>query len=276
MASDGPKPVMRGKPVAKDVLPGLPGAATPAKRGPKAKLPASAASEMPSASLPDAITPAVVAAAVLDVAHEPMPHTSAPESVAAAPAPEPVAPAPVITPPPATEPVAATLTFTNPQPTAPVFSVAHVQKEETMEATMQDATTKTQAMFGDVNERAKSAMEKSSKMFEEMNAFGKGNVEAMVESGKIAAKGLETLGQDAAEYTRKQFENTTAIMKSMASVKSPTELFKMQSDFIRQSFDSMVAESSKNTEAMLKLVGEIAQPLSNRVALAAEKAKIAA
>jgi phasin family protein len=252
MASDGPKPMTRGKSPAKGTLPGLPGSASPAKRPIKARLPGA---DTVTPSLPETIMPADVVAAVSEIAHQPAAITPQ-EPVAPQPAPEPA--------------------FTNPQPTAPVFSVAHVQKEETMEATMQEATNKTQAMFGDVNERAKSAMEKSSKMFEEMNAFGKGNVEALVESGKIAAKGLETLGQEAAEYTRKQFETTTAIMKSMASVKSPTELFKMQSDFIRQSFDSMVAESSKNTEAMLKLVGEIAQPLSNRVALAAEKAKIAA
>jgi phasin family protein len=275
MASDGPKPVTRGKTPAKAALPGLPGSAVSAKRVVKAKLP-DADAVVPPHVLPQAITPAVIAAAVLDVAHETAPvAVSAPAPTAPEPAP---AEPSVSTEPPAPEPVATAPApaLTNPQPSAPVFSVANVQKEETMEATMQEATNKTQAMFGDVNERAKSAMEKSSKMFEEMNAFGKGNVEALVESSKIAAKGLETLGQDAAEFTRKQFESTTAIMKSLASVKSPTELFKMQSDFIRQSFDSMVAESSKTTEAMLKLAGEIAQPLSNRVALAAEKAKIAA
>ena len=37
-------------------------------------------------------------------------------------------------------------------------------------------------------------------MFEDINEFNKGNVEALVESSKIAAKGFETLGQDAAEY----------------------------------------------------------------------------
>jgi len=270
MASDGPRPMTRGKTPAKGTLPGLPGSAAPAKRPAKAKLPGAGA-ETPSLVLPESITPADVLAAVSEVAHEPV----------AAAAPEPAAPEPVIPEAIAPEPAAPVATapepaFTNPQPTAPVFSAAIVQKEETMEATMQEATNKTQAMFGDVNARAKTAMEKSAKMFEDMNDFGKGNVEAIVESSRIAAKGLETLGQEAAEYTRKQFESTTAIMKNLASVKSPTELFKMQSDFIRQSFDSMVAESSKNTEAMLKLVGEIAQPLSNRVALAAEKAKIAA
>lgn len=244
MASDGSKPTTRGKATVKTALPGLPGSTEPSARAITAAAPD--ADALPPLALPEPLIPAVdpVAEAIAD-------------PVAA----EPAAPEPVLT---------------NPQPAAPVFSAAIVQKEEIMEATMQEAANKTHAMFGDVNEHAKSAMEKSSKMFEEMNAFGKGNVEAMVESSKIAAKGLEMLGQEAAEYTRKQFETTTAMMKSMASVKSPAELFKMQSDFIRHSFDSMVAESSKHTEAMLKLVGEIAQPLSNRVAIAADKAKTAA
>ena len=38
----------------------------------------------------------------------------------------------------------------------------------------------------------------------------------------------------------------------------------------------MVAETSKNTEAMLKLAGEVAQPISNRLALAADRFKAAA
>ncbi|MEN3745769.1 TIGR01841 family phasin [Sphingomonas sp. HF-S3] len=149
-------------------------------------------------------------------------------------------------------------------------------KESSIMETFENATAKTQNFFSDVNERGKVAVEKSTKMIEEANEFAKGNVEAIVESGKIAAKGFETLGQDAADYGRRSFESATAALKSMASAKSPTEFFKLQSDFIRTSFDSYVAEASKNTEAMLKLAGEAAQPLSNRVAVAAEKAKIAA
>jgi phasin family protein len=131
-------------------------------------------------------------------------------------------------------------------------------------------------MFTDFNDRSKAAVEKSTKLIEEANDFAKGNVEAIVESSKIAAKGLETLGQDAAEYSRKSFETATAALKTFATVKSPTELFKLQSDFFRTSFDSYVAEASKNTEAMLKLAGDAAQPLSNRFAVAAEKVKTAA
>lgn len=143
---------------------------------------------------------------------------------------------------------------------------------EIMEATIE----KTQAIFADINDRTKAQVEKSTKLVAEAAEFAKGNVEALVESGKIAAKGFETLGQDIAEYNRKSFESATATLKSMSSVKSPADFFKLQSDFIRQSFDGLVAETSKNSEAMLKLAGEAAQPLSSRVAVAVEKAKVAA
>ena len=149
-------------------------------------------------------------------------------------------------------------------------------KESTVMETIENTTARAQAFFGEFNERTKAAVEKSTKVAEELNDFAKGNLEAIVESSKITAKGLESFGQEAAEYSRKSFENATAVLKGLSSVKSPTEFFKLQSDFFRTSFDSYVAEASKNTEALLKLAGEAAQPLSNRVAVAAEKAKIAA
>ena len=152
-----------------------------------------------------------------------------------------------------------------------------IKKEVTkMENTIKDVTAKGEALVADINTRAKAAMEKSTQAFEQINDFNKGNVEALVESGKIAAKGFETLGQGYAEYARKSFEGMTATMKSFAGIKSPTDLLKLHSEFVKGQFDSMVAETSKNTEAMIKLAGDVAKPISNRVAVAAEKLKVAA
>lgn len=156
-------------------------------------------------------------------------------------------------------------------------AVPVLKKEMTkMEATIKDATVKGQAYFADFNTRAKDAFEKGGKAFEELNDFGKGNVEALVESGKIASNGLQSLGQGYADYARRQFEGTTTALKSFAGVKSPTEFLKLHADFVRGQFDSMVAETSKNTEAMIKLAGDVVKPISNRVAVAAEKLKVAA
>ena len=152
-----------------------------------------------------------------------------------------------------------------------------IKKEVTkMTDTIKDVADKGQAYFADFTAKAKDAAAKGQKAFEDMNDFNKGNVEALVESGKIAANGMQTLGQGYADYARKQFEGMTATMKSFAGIKSPTEFMKLHADFVKGQFDSMVAETSKNTEAMIKLAGDVAKPISNRVAVAAEKLKVTA
>jgi phasin family protein len=162
-------------------------------------------------------------------------------------------------------------------PAAVAAAAPAVKKEVTkMTDTIKDAAEKGQAYFSDFTAKAKDVAAKGQKAFEDMNEFNKGNVEALVESGKIAAKGFETLGQGYAEYARKQFEGTTAAFKSFAGVKSPTDFLKLHSEFVKGQFDSMVAETSKNTEAFIKLAGDVAKPISNRVAVAAEKLKVAA
>ena len=140
----------------------------------------------------------------------------------------------------------------------------------------QDAQNRATAMFADVNTRAKAAMERSTKLFEELNEFNKGNIEALVESSKVAAKAAEQLGQQAAETARKNFEQATAALKGFASAKTPTEFFQLQSEFARSAFDQLIAETSRNSETALKLAGDIFQPISNRFAVAAEKMKQAA
>jgi phasin family protein len=138
-----------------------------------------------------------------------------------------------------------------------------------------DAADKAQALFGDFSNRFKTAFEKSTKLGEEYVDFAKGNVEAVIASARVAAKAGESLGQEAADYGKKHFEAATAAFKSFATVKSPTELFQLQSEYAKASFDSMVAEASRVSESLLKVAGDVAQPLSNRYALAAEKIKSA-
>lgn len=134
-------------------------------------------------------------------------------------------------------------------------------------------TDRIQAAFGDVNERAKTAVEKSAKLVEELTELTKGNVEAIVASSRVAAKGVETLSQEAADYGRRSFEEASAALRSFAEVKSPADFFKLQSDYARSAFDSFVAESSKASEAVLKLAGEVAEPITSRYSVAAERVK---
>lgn len=146
---------------------------------------------------------------------------------------------------------------------------------EMTKETIQAVEDRVQAIFGDVNERAKAAFEKNARLVEELTELTRGNVEALVTSSKAAARGVEALGQEAAEYGRKSFEEASAAFRSFAEVKSPTDLFRLQSEFAKSQFDSIVAESSKVSEAVLKLAGEVFEPLSSRYSVAAERVKSA-
>ena len=132
-----------------------------------------------------------------------------------------------------------------------------------------------QAVFGDVNERAKTAFERNARFTEELAELSKGNVEALVASGKLAAKGAETIGQEVAELSRKSFEEASAALKGFAEVKSPTDFFRLQGEFARGQFDTFVAESAKLSETVIKLAGDVAQPLTSRYSVAAERVKSA-
>jgi phasin family protein len=145
--------------------------------------------------------------------------------------------------------------------------------EDTAKNFAADASARANDMFGDISTRAKTAMEKGSKSLEDMVEFSKGNLEAVVASGRVAAKGAQDIAKYSAEYGRKSIEDGNATLKQFAAVKSPTEFFQLQSEVAKKNLDAMVAESSKFAESYLKLLGEIVQPIQNRYAVAVEKVK---
>lgn len=139
-----------------------------------------------------------------------------------------------------------------------------------------DYTTKAKEVAADVQTRAKAAYDKGSEMTQDAVEFQKGNLEALVESGKILASGMQDMGRTYAEEAKSAADTIQADVKKFAAIKSPTELFQLQGEIARRNFDAMVSTASKNTEAMMKLANETFAPVSNRMSLAAEKIRTAA
>lgn len=119
--------------------------------------------------------------------------------------------------------------------------------------------------------RIKGAYDKSSEVAGEVTEFTKGNVEAVVESGKILASGVQDMGREALDTSKGAVEVVTADVKKMASVKSPTELMQLQGEIARRNFDAAIGYGSKSTEAWVKLANEAFAPISSRMSVAAEK-----
>lgn len=223
---------------------------------------------------------------------EPVPAPVVEQVEAPKPVAEVAAPAPKAVKAPKAVPVAKVATVKKkPLKTAPVAAKAPVRKQPAKsgtppltvlkekimaKTTTKDFTAAVSTAFSELKEKAKSAYEKTTSAAGEATEFAKGNAEAIVESGKIFAEGAKALGSDMVAESKAAFETMTADVKELASVKSPTDFFKFQSEMLRRSFDAAVATGSKNTEAMFKLTNDAFAPISNRVSLAVEKVSKAA
>lgn len=140
----------------------------------------------------------------------------------------------------------------------------------------EDFTAKVKEAVTEAQDRAKLAFEKSQAFAGEAGEFTKGNVEALVESGKVLAAGLQDMGKDYVVEAKSAFETVQADLRELAAVKSPADFFKLQGEILRRNFDAAVVTGSKNSEKVVKLANEAFAPIQNRVSLAIEKVKQAA
>jgi phasin family protein len=140
----------------------------------------------------------------------------------------------------------------------------------------EDFTAKIQDAVADAQDRAKAAFEKGNEFASDGAEFAKGNVEALVESTKILAAGLQDMGKAYVTEGKSAIETMTADVKELAAVKSPADFFKLQGEILRRNFDAAVAAGSKNSEKVVKLANEAFAPIQDRVSLAIEKVKKAA
>lgn len=157
--------------------------------------------------------------------------------------------------------------------TTPSFKETIMAKTETI---TEDFTAKIKETLTDAQDRAKLAFERSQAMFGEAGEFTKGNVEALVESGKVLSAGMQDLGKEYVADAKTAFETVQADLKDLAAVKSPADFFKLQSEILRRNFDAAVASGSKHSEKVVKIAGDAFAPIQNRVSLAVEKVKQAA
>lgn len=117
----------------------------------------------------------------------------------------------------------------------------------------------------DVKGKAQVAYAKGAAVAGELNAMTKGNVAAVVVSGKILGAGLKQIGDEQVADGKSVYETFVADLKALAAVKSPTEFFQLQSQLAKRNFDTAVALTGKNGKAVAKLAGEAAAPLSSQV-----------
>lgn len=158
----------------------------------------------------------------------------------------------------------------------PVPTIAELKDKIMATAKTTDFSKPFTDAVSEFQSKAKAAYDKGAELAAEASDFAKGNAEALVESGKVYAAGVQGFGKSYVEEAKSAYETLTGDLKELAAVKSPAELFQLQAKLARRNFDTLVAYSSKNTDAALKLANETFAPISGRISLAAEKISKAA
>jgi len=99
-------------------------------------------------------------------------------------------------------------------------------------------------------------------------AVGKENYDALTASSKIWAEGVQEIGKQAAASAKASFEESVAMFKALTTVKSVKEAIELQTTYTKTATAKALAESTKLSEASMKLTEQALAPLTARVAAA--------
>ena len=109
------------------------------------------------------------------------------------------------------------------------------------------------------------------KTVEDMQMMSKDNVDAAMKSFGAVSKGMQAIAVEVADYSKKAFEQGTAATEKMIAVKSLDKAFEVQSEFLKSSYESFVAEATKIGELYANLAQETYKPFEGYMAKAAVK-----
>ncbi len=125
------------------------------------------------------------------------------------------------------------------------------------------------------NQAFKDNVEKSLATLNEMNAYSKKNLEAVVASVTAATKGAEALGAQAMAFSKTSVENQVAAAKALAGAKSVQEAVELQTAFVKSSMEAYMAELARWGETVAGSVKDSVKPLNERVTATVEKLQAA-
>lgn len=116
-----------------------------------------------------------------------------------------------------------------------------------------------------------SGLKTAAQQLEHVTALSKGNVEAMVQSSTIMAKGCEEISRNIWSWMQNSVAQSLLTGKQALTVKTLHELFDLQTNFVRQVMDLCMNETIKITEISTQLPSQALAPINHRASEFFEK-----
>ncbi|KAA2235144.1 phasin family protein [Salinarimonas soli] len=102
--------------------------------------------------------------------------------------------------------------------------------------------------------------------FENIQQFGKDNVEATMKAFGTLSASAQTIAVEAADYAKKSFEHSSATLEKLVGAKTLDKAIEIQTDYFKASYEGFVAQATKMGELYTNLAKESFKPIEGLVA----------
>ena len=106
------------------------------------------------------------------------------------------------------------------------------------------------------------------KNFEEFQQASKENIDLAMKSVSSVSKSAQAIATEIADYSKKSFEESTAMMEKLFGAKSFEKAIEVQTEYAKAAYEGLVAETSKLGEMYSALAKETYKPFENMIAKA--------
>ena len=101
---------------------------------------------------------------------------------------------------------------------------------------------------------------------EDIQNYGKEQLEQVVNSASGVQSGLQAIATAYGDYIKKSFEDTKAFVEKLSGVKSLDKAIEAQSEFAKSAYETLVADSQKIAGLYGDLAKQAFKPIEGLVA----------
>ena len=102
--------------------------------------------------------------------------------------------------------------------------------------------------------------------FEAFQKFGKEQFDAASAAMSEVAKGLQAIATEAGDYSKKSFEDSSALVEKLVGAKKIDEAISLQTEYAKTSYEGFVAQATKMGEMYQAVAKEAFKPVEGAIA----------
>jgi hypothetical protein len=104
--------------------------------------------------------------------------------------------------------------------------------------------------------------------YEDTTRMGKTLMDSGLKSAAGMQKNMQAIAQEASDYSRKTFETGAAAVEKLFAVRSPEKAVEVHAEYLRQSYEGFVAQSTRMGELLTQAAKDAYKPFEQVAAKA--------